>query len=117
MSNTSQEKDRVSESLGKPHTPTHALYSLTQRTFRLMTSQKGARNFNCSCKYQLGDWQDTYVLTKAMREMMINSMRGDIPVAIIRPSVIGSTYKEPFPGWMEGNRIMDPVVLYYGKGF
>ncbi|KAH7554239.1 hypothetical protein JRO89_XS12G0140500 [Xanthoceras sorbifolium] len=61
-------------------------------------------------------WQDTYVFTKAMGEMVIESMRGDIPVVIMRPSVIESTYKEPFPGWMEGNRMMDPIVLYYGKG-
>lgn len=49
-------------------------------------------------------WQDTYVFTKAMGEMLIDGLRGDIPVVIIRPSVIESTYKEPFPGWMEGNR-------------
>ncbi|KAK8486611.1 hypothetical protein V6N13_009394 [Hibiscus sabdariffa] len=61
-------------------------------------------------------WQDTYVFTKAMGEMMINNMRGEIPVVIIRPSVIESTCNEPFPGWMEGNRMMDPIVLCYGKG-
>ncbi|XVF75988.1 hypothetical protein PTKIN_Ptkin13bG0231500 [Pterospermum kingtungense] len=61
-------------------------------------------------------WQDTYVFTKAMGEMMINNMRGEIPVVIMRPSVIESTCKEPFPGWMEGNRMMDPIVLCYGKG-
>ncbi|XP_051140653.1 fatty acyl-CoA reductase 2, chloroplastic-like [Andrographis paniculata] len=61
-------------------------------------------------------WQDTYVFTKAMGEMMIDSLRGDIPVVVIRPSVIESTYKEPFPGWMEGNRMMDPIILHYGKG-
>ncbi|CAI0406505.1 unnamed protein product [Linum tenue] len=61
-------------------------------------------------------WQDTYVFTKAMGEMVIDNMRGEIPVVILRPSVIESTYKEPFPGWMEGNRMMDPIVLYYGKG-
>ncbi|XP_057983479.1 fatty acyl-CoA reductase 2, chloroplastic [Malania oleifera] len=61
-------------------------------------------------------WQDTYVFSKAMGEMLIDNMRGDIPVVIIRPSVIESTYREPFPGWMEGNRMMDPIVLYYGKG-
>lgn len=49
-------------------------------------------------------WQDTYVFTKAMGEMLIDDMRGNIPVVIIRPSVIESTFKEPFPGWMEGNR-------------
>ncbi|XP_075474241.1 fatty acyl-CoA reductase 2, chloroplastic [Primulina tabacum] len=61
-------------------------------------------------------WQDTYVFTKAMGEMMINNLRGNIPVVVIRPSVIESTYKEPFPGWMEGNRMMDPIILQYGKG-
>ncbi|KAF3441971.1 hypothetical protein FNV43_RR15887 [Rhamnella rubrinervis] len=61
-------------------------------------------------------WQDTYVFTKAMGEMMIDTMREDIPVVIIRPSIIESTCKEPFPGWMEGIRMMDPIVLYYGKG-
>ncbi|KAI3446393.1 hypothetical protein Pfo_003058 [Paulownia fortunei] len=61
-------------------------------------------------------WQDTYVFTKAMGEMMIDNLRGDIPVVVIRPSVIESTYKEPFPGWMEGNRMMDPIILQYGKG-
>ncbi|GAA0172960.1 hypothetical protein LIER_26678 [Lithospermum erythrorhizon] len=61
-------------------------------------------------------WQDTYVFTKAMGEMMIDKMRGNIPVVIMRPSVIESTYKEPFPGWMEGNRMMDPIILSYGKG-
>ncbi|GER39942.1 fatty acyl-CoA reductase 2 [Striga asiatica] len=61
-------------------------------------------------------WQDTYVFTKAMGEMMIDKLRGDIPVVVIRPSVIESTYKEPFPGWMEGNRMMDPIILQYGKG-
>ncbi|KAF9593433.1 hypothetical protein IFM89_022899 [Coptis chinensis] len=61
-------------------------------------------------------WQDTYVFTKAMGEMVIDNMRDDVPVVIIRPSVIESTCKEPFPGWMEGNRMMDPIVLYYGKG-
>ncbi|KAF8369876.1 hypothetical protein HHK36_032091 [Tetracentron sinense] len=61
-------------------------------------------------------WQDTYVFTKAMGEMLIDNMRGDIPVVIIRPSVIESTCREPFPGWMEGSRMMDPIILYYGKG-
>ncbi|GAA0167759.1 hypothetical protein LIER_22620 [Lithospermum erythrorhizon] len=61
-------------------------------------------------------WQDTYVFTKTMGEMMIDKLRGNIPVVIMRPSVIESTYKEPFPGWMEGNRMMDPIILSYGKG-
>ncbi|KAK3136330.1 hypothetical protein QOZ80_5BG0431860 [Eleusine coracana subsp. coracana] len=65
---------------------------------------------------KLYGWQDTYVLTKAMGEMVINSIRGEIPVVIIRPSIIESTMKEPFPGWIQGSRMVDPVVLGCGKG-
>ncbi|PIA60022.1 hypothetical protein AQUCO_00400713v1 [Aquilegia coerulea] len=61
-------------------------------------------------------WQDTYVFTKAMGEMMIESQREEIPVVIIRPSIIESTYKEPIPGWIEGLRMIDPLLIYYGKG-
>jgi hypothetical protein len=56
------------------------------------------------CRAKHHGWQDTYVFTKAMGEMVINSMRGEIPVVIIRPSVIGSTLRDPFPGWIQGNR-------------
>ncbi|XP_048236325.1 fatty acyl-CoA reductase 2, chloroplastic, partial [Ricinus communis] len=61
-------------------------------------------------------WHDTYAFTKAMGEMVIDSMRGEVPVVIIRPSIIESTYKEPFSGWIQGNRMLDPPFLYYGKG-
>ena len=49
-------------------------------------------------------WYNTYHLTKAMAEMVIHETRGDIPVLIIRPSVIESCYREPYPGWIQGNR-------------
>ncbi|CAL4969405.1 unnamed protein product [Urochloa decumbens] len=65
---------------------------------------------------KLHGWQDTYVFTKAMGEMVINSMRGEIPVVTIRPSVTESTLRDPFPGWIQGNRMVDPIIIYYGKG-
>ncbi|KAL8049008.1 hypothetical protein ABFS82_07G106700 [Erythranthe guttata] len=61
-------------------------------------------------------WYNTYHLTKAMAEMVINETRGDIPVVIIRPTVIESCYKEPIPGWIQGNRMFDPVIVSYGRG-
>ncbi|KAF6171533.1 hypothetical protein GIB67_018057 [Kingdonia uniflora] len=36
-----------------------------------------------------------------MGEMLIGQLRGDLPVSIIRPYIITSTIKEPFPGWIE----------------
>ncbi|XXG45109.1 hypothetical protein AAC387_Pa02g0277 [Persea americana] len=61
-------------------------------------------------------WQDTYSFTKAMGEMVVNNIRGEIPLVIIRPSVVESTIKEPFPSWIEENRMVDPIITYYGKG-
>ncbi|KAL3621596.1 hypothetical protein CASFOL_036508 [Castilleja foliolosa] len=61
-------------------------------------------------------WYNTYHLTKAMGEMVLDEIRGDVPVVIIRPTVIESIFKEPFPGWIQGNRMFDPVIISYGKG-
>ncbi|KAI4311359.1 hypothetical protein MLD38_036263 [Melastoma candidum] len=61
-------------------------------------------------------WQNTYQFTKAMAEMVIHEQRDKVPVVIIRPSVIESTFQEPFPGWIQGNRVLEPVIITYGKG-
>nr|XP_017254564.1 PREDICTED: fatty acyl-CoA reductase 2-like isoform X4 [Daucus carota subsp. sativus] len=61
-------------------------------------------------------WQNTYAFTKAMGEMVVEDTKGELPVIIIRPSIIESTFKEPIPGWIEGNRMIDPIILLYGKG-
>ncbi|KAJ4847377.1 hypothetical protein Tsubulata_218019 [Turnera subulata] len=61
-------------------------------------------------------WQNAYAFTKAMAEMQINRMRGNIPVVIVRPSFIESSYREPFPGWIQGNRMFEPIILSYGQG-
>lgn len=50
-------------------------------------------------------WPNAYAFTKAMGEMLLGHMKGDnIPLVIIRPTIVTSTYKEPFPGWLEGVR-------------
>lgn len=49
-------------------------------------------------------WKNTYAFSKAVGEMVIDTVRGDIPVVVVRPSVVESTLAEPFPGWIEGLR-------------
>ncbi|EFH54361.1 hypothetical protein ARALYDRAFT_324181 [Arabidopsis lyrata subsp. lyrata] len=61
-------------------------------------------------------WENTYTFTKAMGESIIHSKRGDLPVVIIRPSIIESSYNEPSPGWIQGIRMVDPIIIAYGKG-
>ncbi|KAI3839308.1 hypothetical protein MKX03_016852 [Papaver bracteatum] len=62
-------------------------------------------------------WPNTYVFTKAMGEMIIGEAKGyDHKVVILRPTIVTSTLKEPFPGWIEGVRTIDSVILACGKG-
>ncbi|EEF33300.1 Male sterility protein, putative [Ricinus communis] len=60
-------------------------------------------------------WPNTYVFTKAMAEMLLVHMKENLPLLIIRPTMITSTYKQPFPGWIEGVRTIDSVIVGYGK--
>ncbi|KAL3530408.1 hypothetical protein ACH5RR_009730 [Cinchona calisaya] len=61
-------------------------------------------------------WPNTYVFTKAMGEMLLGHLRGNVPLVIVRPTIITSTFKEPFPGWVEGIRTIDSIAVGYAKG-
>ncbi|KAM1401020.1 hypothetical protein ACFX2F_028223 [Malus domestica] len=39
--------------------------------------------------------------------MILYCSKDNVPVVIIRPTVITSTYKEPFPGWIQGFRLCE----------
>ncbi|CAK9150537.1 unnamed protein product, partial [Ilex paraguariensis] len=68
---------------------------------RTITSAMKALGIQRARKY---GWPNTYVFTKAMGEMLVGHLKENIPVVIIRPTIVTSTYKEPFPGWVEGIR-------------
>jgi HAD superfamily hydrolase (TIGR01490 family) len=59
---------------------------------------------------------DIYSFTKAMAEHAVVELHGDIPLSIVRPSIIESALEEPFPGWLEGFRMAEPLILAFGRG-
>jgi len=61
-------------------------------------------------------WNDTYTYTKAMGEQMVARERGERPTVIVRPSIIESSLSEPGPGWLDGLRMADPLIVAIGKG-
>ncbi|XP_027346886.1 fatty acyl-CoA reductase 3-like [Abrus precatorius] len=65
---------------------------------------------------KLYGWPNTYVFTKAMGEMLVEQLKENLSVVIIRPTIVTSTFKEPFPGWAEGVRTIDSLAVAYGKG-
>lgn len=61
-------------------------------------------------------WPDAYAYTKALGERALDEQRGNIPVSIVRPSIIESAWAEPFPGWIKGFRMAEPIIISYAQG-
>ncbi|XP_023221403.1 putative fatty acyl-CoA reductase CG5065 [Centruroides sculpturatus] len=59
---------------------------------------------------------NTYTLTKAITENYLNNFCRDLPVVIVRPSIVISTWKEPFSGWNDGNSGTDYAAAIGLKG-
>ncbi|MBM3947058.1 MAG: hypothetical protein FJ315_06645, partial [SAR202 cluster bacterium] len=60
-------------------------------------------------------WNDVYTFTKAMAEQVLVRHRGDVPVLVLRPSIIESALEDPEPGWLDGFRMLDPLIVAYGR--
>lgn len=45
----------------------------------------------------IGERPNTYTYTKALAEYLVQQEAGDLNVAIVRPSIVGASWKEPFP--------------------
>ncbi|XP_057752712.1 alcohol-forming fatty acyl-CoA reductase-like [Arachis stenosperma] len=82
----------------------------TQHEIKLAMKELGIK------RATLYGWPNTYLFTKAMGEMLLTNSKKNMPIVLIRPTTISSTYKEPFPGWIEGVRQMDSFAVAYGKG-
>jgi HAD superfamily hydrolase (TIGR01490 family) len=61
-------------------------------------------------------WPDAYAYTKALGELALMETRGDVPVSIVRPSIIESALAEPRPGWIRGFRMAEPIFISYARG-
>jgi fatty acyl-CoA reductase len=61
-------------------------------------------------------WPDAYAYTKALGERALLETRGEVPLTIVRPSIIESALAEPRPGWIRGFRMAEPVIISYGRG-
>ena len=49
----------------------------------------------------IGDKPNTYTYTKQLAEHLLVDEGRDLPLAMIRPSIVGASWKEPFPGWID----------------
>lgn len=54
-------------------------------------------------------WVNTYTYAKSLGEQIIAAE--DLDYAIVRPAIVESALRFPFPGWIEGGRTGAPLVL------
>jgi HAD superfamily hydrolase (TIGR01490 family) len=65
---------------------------------------------------QVLGWTDAYTFTKALGERWLEEHHGEFPLTVVRPSIIESALARPFPGWIEGFKMAEPLILAYGRG-
>ncbi|CAN5169295.1 HAD-IB family hydrolase [soil metagenome] len=63
-------------------------------------------------------WTDVYTLTKAFSERAAEELWGENGhrLSIVRPAIIESALNHPFPGWIDGFKVADPLIIAYGRG-
>ena len=60
----------------------------------------------------LKTYPNTYTFSKNLAEQIVASKCKDMPVAIVRPSIIGASLEEPCPGWIENISALTGIFIH-----
>lgn len=64
----------------------------------------------------LDKWPNTYTFTKAIAEEVVKENSKGIPVGMLRPGIVISSYQEPMPGWIDNFYGPTGVIAGAGSG-
>lgn len=59
---------------------------------------------------------NTYTLTKCIAEHLLLARAADLPLTLVRPSIIAASWREPFPGWIDSHAAFAGFVALVGTG-
>ncbi|MGB2652942.1 MAG: SDR family oxidoreductase, partial [Candidatus Acidiferrum sp.] len=62
-------------------------------------------------------WPNTYTFTKSLGESILSRSSGELPIAVVRPSIVESSERSPFSGWNEGINTSGPLSYLLGTNF
>lgn len=62
-------------------------------------------------------WPNTYTFTKSLAESLLARRGADLPIAIVRPSIVETSTDQPFRGWNEGVNTSAPLSYLLGTNF
>ncbi|XP_018022650.2 putative fatty acyl-CoA reductase CG5065 [Hyalella azteca] len=72
--------------------------------------------FNHLTPKLIGKRPNTYTFTKALAEHVLVTEARDLPVAIVRPSIVSAAWREPIPGWVDNLNGPTGLIVGVGKG-
>jgi len=63
-------------------------------------------------------WPDVYTLTKALGERVAEQLWADKgrPLSVVRPAIVESALRHPYPGWIDGFKMADPLIIAFARG-
>lgn len=64
----------------------------------------------------IGLFPNTYTFTKNLSEKSLIRNQGNVRIVICRPSIIASTFKDPFPGWTDSLSAAGGLTIIGGFG-
>nr|XP_033204524.1 fatty acyl-CoA reductase 1-like [Bombus vancouverensis nearcticus] len=80
-----------------------------------MCDQFDKNSINLMEKEILKTYPNTYAFSKNLAEQILASKCKDLPVAIVRPSIIGPSLEEPCPGWIENISALTNTFLLISR--
>lgn len=63
-----------------------------------------------------GERHSSYHFTKSLAEGVFAADHAPLPLAIVRPSIIGAAWREPTPGWVDNYNGLSGFLVAAGKG-
>lgn len=108
-----------------PGSESNASEPMSRAEARATTSKSGGRfgwmrrvltEIGTHRAQELG-WPNSYVFTKSMGESLLAKHGGEVPIAIVRPSIVESSHEDPFAGWNEGINTSAPLSYLLGTTF
>ncbi|KAK6633920.1 hypothetical protein RUM44_004527 [Polyplax serrata] len=67
-------------------------------------------------KKLVGKHPNNYTMTKAVSEYVVSTQASDLPVAIVRPSIVTGAWKEPVPGWVDNVSGISGIMVEISRG-
>ncbi|XP_022837119.1 fatty acyl-CoA reductase wat-like [Spodoptera litura] len=62
------------------------------------------------------NWPNTYCFTKAVAEEAVRALSGDLPICVVKPSLVIGALNEPQPGWIDVSAVYGITGVSIGVG-